>query len=161
MTKLVEQEGRVVPRKTRDLSPFDEMDRVFDDLAEGGFLRPFDWRWPDLAGFRRLEERMPRIDVVDRETEVLVRAEIPGMRKEDVEVTLSGDLLTIKGETRTEKEEKGAFYRAEIRRGSFSRSLQLPEAVIGDKAVAHFADGLLEITIPKAEKSVRHTIRIA
>jgi HSP20 family protein len=161
MTKLTKQEGQVVPRTTRDLTPFEEMDRLFDHMLEGGFMRPFDWRWPDLAGFRRLEERMPRVDVIDREAEVLVRAEIPGIEKDQLELTLSDDLLTIKGETREEKEEKGEFYRSEIHRGSFTRTVRLPDMVVGDKARARFENGLLEITIPKAEKAVRHTVKIA
>jgi len=161
MTKLEKTEGQVVPRTTRDLSPFDEMDRMFDHLMSSGFLRPFDWRWPEIAGLRRLEERMPRVDVIDREGELLVRAEIPGMRKEDVEVTLTDDLLTIKGETREEKEEEGEFYRSEIHRGSFSRTVRLPDTVIGDKAEAHFENGLLEVSIPKAEKSHKRSIKIA
>lgn len=160
MNKMKEREDQVVPRTTRDLSPLDEMDSLFDRLTDGGILRPFDWRWPDLAGFRRLEERIPHVDVIDREGEVLVRAEIPGTRKDDIEVTLTHDLLSIKGETREEKEEKGEFFRSEIRRGSFVRTVRLPEEVLGDKAKAHFEDGMLEVTIPKAEKAARHTVKI-
>ncbi len=160
MTKLTKKEGQVVPRTTRDLTPFEEMDSLFDRLTEGGFLQPFDWRWPDISGFRRLEAHIPRVDVIDREEEVLVRAEIPGMHKDDIEVTLSDDFLTIKGETREEKEEKGEFFRCEIHRGGFTRTVRLPEEVLGDKARAHFEDGLLEVTIPKSEKTVRRTVKI-
>jgi HSP20 family protein len=161
MTKLTKKEGQVVPRTTRDLTPFEDMDNLFDRLMDGGFLRPFDWRWPDLAGFRRLEERMPKVDVIDREEEVLVRAEIPGIKKDDLEITLSDEFLTIKGETREEKEEQGEFFRSEIHRGSFTRTVRLPDEVVGDKARAHFEDGMLEVAIPKAEKAVRHTVKIA
>jgi len=161
MTKLTKPEGQVVPRTTRDLTPMEEMDRLFDRLMDGGFLRPFDWRWPDIAGFRRLEEQMPKVDVIDREKEVLVRAEIPGMKKDDIEITLSGDLLMIKGETEEKKEEEGEFFRSEIHRGSFTRSVRLPDEVLADKAKAHFEDGLLEVTVPKTEKPARHTVKIA
>lgn len=160
MTKSSEKKGLVVPHVTRDLSPFDEMDSLFDRLFEGGFLRPFDWRWPELTGLRRLEERLPRVDVIDRDDEVVVRAEIPGVHKDELDVTLSDEYLTIKGETREEKEEKGEFFRSEIRHGSFTRTVRLPDAVVGDKAKARFKDGLLEITIPKAEKAMRHSIEI-
>jgi HSP20 family protein len=160
MAKTKETKGQIVPRTTRELSPFEEMDRMFDRLFEGGGLRPFDWRWPELMGLRRLEERMPRIDVIDRDDEVVVRAEIPGLRKEDLEVTLSHDLLTIKGETREEKEERGEFYRSEIRHGSFTRSVRLPEAVDGEAAKAHFEHGILEITIPKLEGATRRAIPV-
>jgi HSP20 family protein len=160
MTKVKETKGEVVPRTTRDLSPFEEMDRLFERLFEGDMLRPFDWRLPELARFRRMQERMPRIDVVDRDEEILVRAEVPGVKKEDLEVTLSHDLLTIKAQTREEKEERGEFFRSEIQRGSLVRTVRLPDEVVGEKAKAHFEDGLLEITIPKAEKAARHSIKI-
>ena len=160
MTKTKEMKGQVVPRTTRDLSPFEEMDTLFERLFEGGHLTPFDWRWPGLASFRHMEERMPRVDVVDRDDEVVVRAEVPGLRREDLEVNLSQDLLTIKGETKEEKEEKGEFYRSEIRRGRFMRTLRLPAEVRGEEAKAHFADGVLEITIPKAERAARHSVKI-
>jgi len=155
-----EKKGQVVPRVTRDLSPFEEMDSLFDRLFEGGFLRPFDWRWPDLAGLRRFEERLPRVDVIDRDDEVVVRAEIPGVHKDELDVSLSDSHLTIKGETHEEKEEKGEFYHSEIRHGSFTRTVRLPETVQDDKAKARFEDGLLEITIPKAEKAKRHSVEI-
>ena len=160
MAKTKETKGQIVPRETWDLSPLEEMDRMFDRLFEGGFLRPFDWRWPDLAGLHRLEKRLPRVDVIDRDDEVLVRAEIPGVPKDDLEVTLSHNLLTIKAETHEEKEERGQFFRSEIRRGSFTRTVHLPEEVMGEAAKAHFEDGMLEITIPKAEKSTRHSIKV-
>lgn len=160
MTKLTKKEDQVIPRTTRDLTPLDEMDSLFDRLMEDGFLQPFDWRWPDITGFRRFEEHIPRVDVIDREEEVLVRAEIPGIHKDDIELTLSDDLLTIKGETREEKEEKGEFFRSEIHRGSFTRTVRLPKEVMGEKAKARFEDGLLEVTIPKSEKAVSHTVKI-
>ena len=160
MTRSREKKGQVVPRMARDLSPFDEMDSLFDRLFEGGFLRPFDWRWPELTGFHRLEERLPRVDMIDREEEVVVRMEIPGVHKDELDVSLSDEYLTIKGETHEEKEEKGEFFRSEIRHGSFTRTVRLPDAVTGEKAKARFEDGLLEITIPKAEKAKRHSIEI-
>ena len=160
MAKTRERKGQVVPRVTRELTPFDEMDRLFDRLFEGGFLRPFDWRLPEWPGFRRFEERMPRVDLIDREEEVLVRAELPGVPKEALDVSLSDEYLTIKGETHEEKEEKGEFYHSEIRHGSFARTVRLPETVEGGKAKAHFEDGVLEITIPKVEETRRRTIEI-
>lgn len=160
MTKSREKRGQVVPRVKPDLSPFNEMDSLFDRLFEGGFLRPFDWRWPELTGFHRLEERLPRVDMIDREEEVVVRAEIPGVHKDELDVSLSDEYLTIKSETHEEKDEKGEFFRSEIRHGSFTRTVRLPDAVEGEKAKARFEDGLLEITIPKAERAKRHNIEI-
>ena len=116
--------------------------------------------WPEFTGLRRLEERLPRVNVIDREDEVMVRAEIPGVHKDELDVSLSDNYLTIKGETREEKEEKGEFYRSEIHHGSFTRTVRLPETVRGEKAKARFEDGLLEITIPKTEKAKRHSVKI-
>jgi HSP20 family protein len=155
-----ERKGQVVPRVTRDLTPFEETDRLFDTLFEGGFMRPFDWRWPEFSGLRRFETNIPRVDVIDREDEILVRAELPGVHKDELDINLSNEYLTIKGETREVKEEKGDYFRSEIRHGSFMRTVRLPEAVEGDKAKAHFEDGVLEITIPKSEKAKRRTIKI-
>ncbi len=160
MAKTKEREGQVVPRTTRDLYPFEEMDHLFDHLLDSGFMRPFDWRWPDLSGFRRLEEHLPRVDMLERENELLVRAEIPGVKKDDLDVTLSHDLLTIKAKTQEKKQETGEWFRTEIRHGNFTRSLRLPVEVVADKATANFKDGILEITIPKAAEAKRHTVKL-
>ena len=113
-------------RLPRALSPFEDMERLFGDFFGRRALRPWAWERP-LA---EIPEFGPSVDVIDREDEVLVRAEVPGFKKEDIEVTVSGDLLTLKGETKTEeKEEKGDYYRCEISRGSFYRMVDLPAAV--------------------------------
>jgi len=156
MTTSKARKGQVVPRETRQLTPFEEMDRLFNRLFEGGLIRPFDW----LGGVSEYGERMPRVDVVDRENEVLVRAELPGIDKEHLEVTLSGETLTIKGESHQEAEEKGEYFRAEIRHGSFARTVHLPAMVDSDKTQARFHDGVLEISIPKREQAVRHRVPI-
>ena len=91
-----------------------------------------------------------------------LRAELPGFRKEDVEISVSGNLLTISGETGSEeKEEKGEYYRSEISRGAFSRTLALPVEVDESKAKASMKDGMLELTLPKIEKARRRTITIS
>jgi HSP20 family protein len=150
-----------VPR--RELSLLDEMDRAFDSLFHRGWLRPFREGWSELA---RLEETLgmgtPRVDVLDREEEVLVRAEVPGVDKKDLQVELSGQLLTIGGERRREaKEEKGDYFRSEIAHGMFSRTIRLPEEVALDKAAADFKDGILEVHLPKTHKTERRRIEVA
>jgi HSP20 family protein len=98
------------------------------------------------------ELHAPELDVIDRDGEVFVTAEIPGVKKEDLQISLAGNMLTIKGETRSEeKEEKGEYYRCEISRGLFSRSVLLPTAVDDSKAKAEIRDDMLEITLPKAD----------
>jgi HSP20 family protein len=160
MAKSLQKKGELMPRTGGELSLFEEMDRMFDRLLEGGMMAPFERRFPEWAAWRRLEERMPRVDVVDRDDHLVVTAELPGIRKEDVDVSLSGDLLTIKGETREEKEEKGEVYRSEIRRGAFTRTIRLPATVEIDKAKARFKDGMLEISLPKTEEAARHSIQV-
>jgi len=141
-----------MPRAT----PFGEVERLFDDFFGRRWLRPFAWeRFPEMAA-------MPSVDVIDRDDEVVVRAEVPGYKKEDIEISVSDSSLTIKGETKTEeKEEKGDYYRCEISRGAFTRTVELPAAVDDSKAKASMKDGMLELTLPKVEKSKRHTITIA
>jgi HSP20 family protein len=138
-------------------SGFGDIDRLFDDFIGRRWLRPFAWERP-LA---ELPEFVPSVDVIDRENEVVVRAEVPGYKKEDIEISVSDSMLTIKGETKTEeKEEKGDYYRCEISHGAFTRMVDLPAAVDDSKAKAAMKDGVLELTLPKIEKSKRRTIAI-
>jgi len=153
-----------VTRPSRALSPFEEMDRMFDrwfDYAlPRGLLRSFRQlpSWGELAP---LEARMPKVDVVDRDDEVLVRAEIPGVEKDNLDVSISENTVTIKGETKhEEKEEKGEYYRCEISQGAFARTVTLPDYVDTEKSKAKFKDGVLELTLPKIEKAKRHSIKI-
>jgi HSP20 family protein len=136
---------------------FGDVERLFDEF--------FGRRWPrPLAWERSLAElpSVPSVDVIDRDDEVVVRAEVPGYRKEDIEVSVSDSSLTIKGEMKTEeKEEKGDYYRCEISRGAFSRTVSLPAPVDDAKAKASMKDGVIELTLPKLEKAKRHTIAIS
>ncbi len=155
---IVVSKGEVQKAPARVLSPFDEMERMFDDFFGRSWLRPFRWERP-LLGEMGLAG--PKVDVIDRDEDVLVRAEVPGVKKEDIEISISGGMLTIKGEARREeKEEKGDYYRAEISRGAFARTLPLPTEVDDTKAKAAMKDGVLELTLPKVEKSKRRSIKI-
>jgi HSP20 family protein len=105
--------------------------------------------------------KVPKVDVVDRENEIVVKAEVPGVEKKDLDISVSDNSVTIKGSTRREeKEEKGDYDRREISVGSFSRTVALPAEVDGNKAKANFKDGVLELTIPKAEKAKRHSVKL-
>ncbi|AFL75685.1 molecular chaperone (small heat shock protein) [Thiocystis violascens DSM 198] len=158
--------AEAVPR--REMTLFDEMDRAFDDLLTRGGLRrgwlhPFRGLWPEWGGMETAFEITPMIDVIDREAEVLVRAEVPGVEKKDLEVDLAGDMLTIKGERRHEEtKEEGAYFRSEIAHGRFSRTIRLPAEVAMEdvKAEAEFKDGVLEIHLPKTEKTERRRIEV-
>jgi len=149
------------PTVESGLTPWDEMDRAFDTLMHRGWFRPFHEMFPGWTSERDFDFRMPKVDMVDNEEEVLVRAELPGVDKKDLDVNISGRMLTIKGETkREEKEQKGEYYRSEISRASFSRTLQLP-AEVDEKAVkASFTNGMLEVHLPKTQKLEKQKITV-
>ncbi len=146
----------------REISPLREMERVFDEFFPHHWVRRWGLDrpgWPDF-GFHP-EARAPRVDVIDRDAEVLVRAEMPGVDKDDIEVSLTDNTVTIKGESKKEqKEEKGDYYRCEISHGLFSRTISLPSNVDSSKSKAHFKDGILELTLTKTETTKRHSLKI-
>jgi HSP20 family protein len=143
----------------RALRPFEELDRMFDYLLPRGWLRPFRWEGSEMAG--GLEMRLPKVDVIDQENEIVVRAEMPGVEKRDLDVSLTENTVTIKGQTsHEEKEEKGEYYRCEISRGSFSRTVALPGEIDTEKAKASFKDGVLEMRLPKQARSRRRSVTV-
>jgi HSP20 family protein len=133
-----------------------EMDRVFDSFFGRGFRRfPVPSR-PDESG-----AVMPSIDVCETETELVVEAELPGMDEKDVSVTLSSGVLTLKGEKKSEREEKKDDYHLMERSyGSFQRSFQLAETIDADKVTATFDKGVLKVTLPKRPEAVKAEKRI-
>lgn len=144
----------------RPMSVWDDMDRLFDSFMGRNWMRPSRW---DLASefASGLESRLPKIDVVNRDDEIVVRAEAPGVDKNDLDVSLTESSVTIKGSTKKEfKEEKGEYYRCEMTQGGFARSVALPGTVDTERAEASFKDGVLEIRLPKIEKSVRRSIPV-
>ena len=143
------------------LAPFDEIDRVFGEYFNRNLLRPFrGTKMDDLWG--TYEMRSPSMDMIDNDNEIIFRAELPGVDKKDLDVSVSDNLLTIKGTSEKESEkEKDNYYSSEIRKGSFCRSVSLPNNVDGSKVEANFKNGLLELTIPKVSKSRRKTITVS
>ena len=96
---------------------------------------------------------MPTVDISETEGEYLIKAELPEVRKEDVKVTVENGVLTLQGERRQEKEEKGKrFHRVERSYGSFVRSFTLPESVDESSVKAEYKDGVLNLHLPKSEK---------
>jgi HSP20 family protein len=127
-----------------------EVDRLFDDFARGFALgQPF-----EREGFA------PRVDVCERDDELIVTAEVPGLEEKDFEVNLSPATLTIRGEKRREHEEKGAVHRLERSWGAFERTLALPCDVDPDRATASYHNGVLRISLPKSEAARRRVRRI-
>ncbi len=124
------------------------MDRLFDDA----FTRPL-----SLSAV----SAMPAIDMYQTADEVIVKASLPGLKAEDVDITVTGETLTLRGEYKQESEQKNARYHIrEQRTGSFERSLLLPTDVKADKAKAEFADGILTVTLPIAEEVKPKSIMI-
>lgn len=145
----------------RALSHFEEMERRFEDL----FRRPFSllepsW-WPRLR-MPEMEEVAPKVDIFEEGDNFVVKAEIPGMKKEEIEVNLTDDMVTISGEKKKEeKVEKKDYYRLERSYGSFSRSFRLPKEVQSDKAKATFKDGVLEVKVPKTEEAKKKEKKVS
>jgi HSP20 family protein len=137
------------------------MEDFIESLFSRPWMEPISWRRPLLAELEGFEMKFPRIDMVDRDSELLVRAELPGVEKKDLEITVADDFLTIAVHREvSEKEESEHFYRAEMARGSMERTIPLPVDVVGDKAKAELRDGILELVIPKATKISRHKVSV-
>jgi HSP20 family protein len=128
-----------------------EMDRLWDEFFGPGrrLLRPVEMEW------------VPAVDVAEDADKVTIKAEVPGLEAKDIDISLTGDILTLKGEKKSEREEKKENYHlVERSYGSFSRSLKLPAAVDADKIEASYKQGVLTITCPKKEKVKPKTIEI-
>jgi HSP20 family protein len=106
-------------------------------------------------------EWIPAFDVSETDKEIIVKAEVPGMNVKDIDITLTDALLTIKGERKLEKEDKGeSYHRVERQYGSFSRSFNLGAEVKADAIDANYKDGILTLTLPKAEESKPKRIEV-
>ena len=141
----------------RRANPFDELftlRRAVDRLFDEDVFHPRTWRTVDLGA-------EPALDVTTTPDELLVRASLPGWNPDDVEITLTGSTLAISGEMREEgRREDESWILNEIRRASFSRTLELPEGLLGDRATATYTHGMLTLRIPKAEEVKPKQIRI-
>jgi HSP20 family protein len=156
--------GKKASSHLLSMHPLSEAEQLFERIL--GRRWPTLMRWHDsplLSGrFDEMALRMPNVDVIDRENDIVVRAEVPGIDKKDLDISITDNLLTIKGQIRTEKtEEKGDFHRHEISTSSFARTVTLPGAVDASTANAALKDGILEITFPKPESSKRRNISVA
>jgi HSP20 family protein len=165
MTQRDPLAGRTAPFRTMERLA-NEMDRIFDAFGFGrGRLAPFSagsprsW-WHDTA--TNWNVWAPDIDVFQRNDELVVRADLPGLNKEDVNIDVTEDAVTIHGERHHEaKQEDKGIYRSERAYGSFSRTIALPEGAITDQAKATFKDGVLEITMPSPPHGVTRGRRLA
>ena len=125
------------------------IERLFDDMWRGAVAAP-------AAG-----SFAPRLDVVERDGEILVSAELPGLEEKDISVEVHGNVLTLQGEKKSEQEDrKAGWYWSERSYGSFRRVVELPVEVEADKASASFKNGVLTITLPKAESAKVRSIPV-
>jgi len=144
-TRLYKKIMSALIRWTPFLEPFEEMDKMLNELPA---MR-------GQAGF------IPAVDMYENKDNVIVETQLAGIDPEKVNISIENDVLCIKGqsEKKSEIEEKN-YYRKEIRRGSFYRSIPLPTRVLGDRAVATADDGVLKISIPKAPEGKPKSIKI-
>ena len=120
------------------------MDRLFDDA----FTRPF-----SIVRDGGSTWSSPAVDMYQTDNEIVVKAALPGIKADEVQINVTGDILTLKGEMKQEEEKKDkSWHIREHRWGAFERSVQLPTSVISDRARADFDNGILTITLPKSEE---------
>lgn len=148
-------------------SPFELMDRMSDEMD-----RVFDRVFRDFGAPRRswLSSRgertmhglwTPRVEAFQKGNQFIVRAELPGLKKDDVQVEVTDEAVTLHGQRREEREEeREGFYHSELEYGQFHRTIQLPDGVIADSAKASFRDGVLEITMQAAPAEARRGRRL-
>ena len=149
-------------RPTRGITPWspfrelEDMERRFDEIF-GRSMLPSIWR-------RLPAEQMawaPNIDVFEKGDKLVVKAEIPGMKEDEIHVSVEGDMLTIRGEKKTESEVKEEdYYRCERSYGSFFRSVSLPSTVDASKVEADYEEGVLEVTLPKKPELKRKKVAV-
>jgi HSP20 family protein len=138
-------------------SPFTQLNRLRNEI-ERLFENPFGSLAPSTTFFQGWS---PALDVYEDKDKITVRAELPGMKKEDIEVSLDGNILSLSGERKEEKEgQEGEPYRSERYFGRFQRSLTLPTRVQAEKIQASYKDGVLTVTLPKSEEAKPKQIQV-
>ena len=158
--RKIEPENRAVDvRRTMPLTR--SMEEFFEDFPPRRWMETFEplgWKWPADIDY----ERAFRLDIVDRDKELIVRAELPGVEKDDVEVTISGDRLMIEAEREFEEEDdEDDFYRHEMGYGKLVRTVALPVEVDPEKIHAELKEGILKVTLPKIRMAEKHTVKVA
>jgi HSP20 family protein len=143
------------------LAPFEEMEKWFEEAWRRPFsmLRSSMWPKTELAEF---ETALPYVDIYEDGNELVMKADLPGMKKEDVDINITDNVLTVSGETKKEeKVEKGNYFRYERTHGSFFRRFELPYGIDTEKIKAHLEDGVLEIRLPRTHEAETKTKKIS
>jgi HSP20 family protein len=136
---------------------FQDMEKWIEDA----FRRPFSLFSHPMMRFSQTEDVVPSVDIMEDKGDIVVKAELPGVKKEDIDITLTDDTITISGEKKKEEEvKKKDYYRYESSYGSFCRTFSLPSEVQSDKAKTKMKDGVLEIRIPKTEEAKKKEVKV-
>jgi HSP20 family protein len=160
----------VKPTERREIAPWrplaemTQIERTMDRMLEDMWGRP----WRSVFDFGRhrhligdLEFGGPPVEIGEDNNDVVVKAELPGMKKEEIEISIAEHILTIRGEKKREAERKGEGYHySERSYGAFERCLEIPRDVQADKVRAAFKDGVLEIRLPKTEEAKRKEVKV-
>jgi len=159
LRKIEPRKRAIDVRRTAPLTR--SMEEFFENFPPRRWMEtfePFGWKWPTEVDY----ERAFRLDLVDRDKELIVRAELPGVEKDDVDVTISGDRLLIEAEREFEEEdEREDFYRHELGYGRLMRTVALPVEVDPENIHAELKEGILTVTLPKIRVAERHTVKVA
>ena len=144
--------------KAHIMTPFEEMEKRFSSMFHRSGLFPLLERPHLWENWSLFEGKMPSVDMIDKKDKIIIKAELPGVDKKDIDVSVTDHTLTIKGTTSTdEEEEKGDYYRHEISAGSFERVLVIPANVDTENVKAKFRNGVLKLTLPKTDKASNNT----
>lgn len=161
--KEKESKAVAVKKPAELVSRWEDTDRWFDRMFEDFWRRPFpslfqsDRWWP--RGI--MSPRMPALDIYEEKDDVVVKVELPGLSKDHIEVQVTDNILTIKGDKKKEEEIKeGNYYHSERSYGAFSRSVELPTEVKTEQVKASFKNGVLEVRLPKTEEAKKRATTV-
>lgn len=150
----------VKTERPRYLTPFEEMERWFEDFWRRPFSLLTPTVWPERAG--EFETVTPSVDIYGQGNELVLKADMPGMEKKDIDISISDNFLTISGERKKEeKVEKENYFRYERSHGSFYRRFELPAGIDADKIKAHLENGILEVRLPKSEEAKSRSKKVS
>jgi HSP20 family protein len=155
---MAKESKELVKKETNGpMVAFQDMEKWFEDA----FRRPLAFFGHPVMRFSEAEEIVPTVDILESNGDIVVKAELPGVKKEDIDVTLTEDTITISGEKKKEEEvKKKDYYRYESSYGSFCRTFSLPAEVQSGKAKTKMKDGVLEIRIPKTEAEKKKEVKV-
>jgi HSP20 family protein len=158
-------QGKAVAKQPADVmaqmrKQVESLEKRFEDFMSRSLMTPFDTPWPDTS-LLTSDIPAPKVDIIDKGKKVVVRAEVPGFDKDNIDITVTDNSITLKGTVSDEqKKEDGDFYQSEVRQMSFSRSLMLPAEVDSNNAKAKFKNGILEIKLPKRKTEKKNKVAI-